>query len=89
MMVVFVEFERSIIRERPVARLEADKANGCNNGRPMTYKKKLDKAIKLHEIGGFTVTQIEEMTEVSKGLLYRKLNRRKQGRQQLRLLRPS
>ncbi|PKQ89374.1 hypothetical protein CXK86_20195 [Paenibacillus sp. BGI2013] len=45
----------------------------------MTDKKKLDKAIKLHESGEFTVAQIEEMTDVSKGSLYRELNRRKQG----------
>jgi hypothetical protein len=44
----------------------------------MTDKKKLDKAIKLHESGESTVSQIEEMTAVSKGSLYRELNRRKQ-----------
>ncbi|TGU49378.1 recombinase family protein, partial [Mesorhizobium sp. M00.F.Ca.ET.186.01.1.1] len=51
---------------------------GRKGGRPMTDKKKLDKAIKLHESGEFTVAQIEEMTGVSKGSLYRELNRRKQ-----------
>jgi DNA invertase Pin-like site-specific DNA recombinase len=79
MMAVFAEFERSIIRERTVAGLEAARARGRKGGRPMTDKKKLDKAIKLHESGEFTVAQIEGMTEVSKGSLYRELNRRKQG----------
>lgn len=69
----------SIIRERTVAGLEAARARGRKGGRPMTDKKKLDKAIKLHESGEFTVAQIEEMTDVSKGSLYRELNRRKQG----------
>jgi DNA invertase Pin-like site-specific DNA recombinase len=78
MMAVFAEFERSIIRERTVAGLEAARARGRKGGRPMTDMKKLDKAIKLHESGEFTVTQIEEMTGVSKGSLYRELNRRKQ-----------
>lgn len=78
MMAVFAEFERSIIRERTVAGLEAARARGRKGGRPMTDKKKLDKAIKLHESGEFTVAQIEEMTGVSKGSLYRELNRRKQ-----------
>ncbi len=78
MMAVFAEFERSIIRERTVAGLEAAKARGRKGGRPMTDKKKLDKAILLHESGDFTVAQIEEMTGVSKGSLYRELNRRKQ-----------
>lgn len=78
MMAVFAEFERSIIRERTLAGLEAARARGRKGGRPMTDKKKLDKAIKLHESGEFTVTQIEEMTNVSKGSLYRELNRRKQ-----------
>jgi len=78
MMAVFAEFERSIIRERTVAGLEAARARGRNGGRPMTDKKKLDKAIKLYESGEFTVTQIGEMTGVSKGSLYRELNRRKQ-----------
>ncbi|SFE19957.1 Site-specific DNA recombinase [Paenibacillus catalpae] len=80
MMAVFAEFERSIIRERTVAGLEAARARGRKGGRPMTDKKKLDKAIKLHESEEFTVTQIEEMTGVSKGSLYRELNRRKQGK---------
>lgn len=78
MMAVFAEFERSIIRERTVEGLKAARARGRKGGRPMTDKKKLDKAIKLHESGEFTVTQIEEMTDVSKGSLYRELNRRKQ-----------
>ncbi|MFD0716219.1 recombinase family protein [Paenibacillus sp. GCM10027626] len=78
MMAVFAEFEKSIIHERTVAGLEAARARGRKGGRPMTDKKKLDKAIKLHESGDFTVTQIEEMTGVSKGSLYRELNRRKQ-----------
>ncbi|MNW41177.1 DNA-invertase hin [compost metagenome] len=77
-MAVFAEFERSIIRERTVAGLEAARARGRKGGRPMTDKKKLDKAIKLHESGEFTVAQIEEMTGVSKGSLYREINRRKQ-----------
>ncbi|HZG56674.1 recombinase family protein [Paenibacillus sp.] len=77
MMAVFAEFERSIIRERTVAGLEAARARGRKGGRPMTDKKKLDKAIKLYESGEFTLSQIEEMTEVSKGSLYREINRRK------------
>ncbi len=77
MMAVFAEFERSIIRERTVAGLEAARARGRKGGRPMTDMKKLDKAIKLHESGEFTVAQIEEMTGVSKGSLYREINRRK------------
>ncbi|SFS82898.1 hypothetical protein [Paenibacillus sp. 453mf] len=44
----------------------------------MTDKKKLDKAIKLYESKEFTIAQIEEMTEVSKGSLYREINRRKE-----------
>ncbi|WP_103108843.1 recombinase family protein [Brevibacillus reuszeri] len=78
MMAVFAEFERSIIRERTVDGLKAARARGRKGGRPMTDKKKLDKAIKLHESGEFAVTQIEEMTGVSKGSLYREINRRKQ-----------
>ncbi|OME45334.1 resolvase [Paenibacillus odorifer] len=78
MMAVFAEFERSIIRERTLAGLEAARARGRKGGRPMTDKKKLDKAAKLHESREFTITQIEEMTGVSKGSLYRELNRRKQ-----------
>lgn len=79
MMAVFAEFERSIIFERTMAGLEAARARGRKGGRPMTDKKKLDKAIKLHESGQFTIAQIEEMTAVSKGSLYRELKRRKQG----------
>lgn len=78
MMAVFAEFERSIIRERTLAGLEAARARGHKGGRPMTDKKKLDKAIKLYESRKFTIAQIEEMTDVSKGSFYRELNRRKQ-----------
>jgi len=77
MMAVFAEFERSIIRERTVAGLKAARARGRMGGRPMTDKKKLDKAIKLYESKEFTIAQIVEMTNVSKGSLYRELNRRK------------
>lgn len=77
MMAVFAEFG-SIIRERTVAGLEAARARGRKGDRPKTDNKKLDKAVKLHESGEFTVTQIEEMTNVSKDSLYRELNRRKQ-----------
>lgn len=77
MMAVFSEFERSIIRERTVAGLEAARARGRKGGRPMTDKTKLDKAIKLYKSGEFTVAQIEEITSVSKGSLYREINRRK------------
>jgi DNA invertase Pin-like site-specific DNA recombinase len=78
MMVVFAEFERSIIRKRTVAEFEAARARGRKGGRPMTDKKKLYKAVKLHESREFTITQMEEMTGVSKGSLYRELKRRKQ-----------
>ncbi|MGE7273838.1 recombinase family protein [Brevibacillus panacihumi] len=78
MMAVFAEFERSIIKERTVAGLEAARARGRKGGRPMTDRKKLDKAIKLYESGEFTISQIEDMTSVSKGSLYREINRRKQ-----------
>ncbi|MGE6230917.1 recombinase family protein [Paenibacillus chitinolyticus] len=78
MMAVFAEFERSIIRERTVAGLKAARARGRMGGRPKTDNKKLDKAIKLYESGDFTVTQIQVMTDVSKGSLYRELHRRKQ-----------
>jgi len=77
MMAVFAEFEKSIIHERTVAGLEAARARGRKGGRPMTEKKKLDKAIKLYESREFTLVQIEEMTKVSKGSLYREINRRK------------
>jgi DNA invertase Pin-like site-specific DNA recombinase len=77
MTAVFAEFESSIIRERTIAGLEAARVRGRRGGRPMTDKKKLDKAIKLHESEEFTVAQIKEMTDVSRGFLYRELNRRK------------
>ncbi len=77
MMAVFAEFERSIIRERTIAGLKAAKARGRKGGRPKTDKKKLDAAIRLYESGDFTISQIEDSTGVSKGSLYREINRRK------------
>ncbi len=60
MLAVFAEFERSIIRERTIAGLEAAKARGRKGGRPVTDKKKLDKAVKLHESEEFTITQLRK-----------------------------
>ena len=77
-MAVFAEFERDIIRERTCAGLEAARARGRSGGRPKTDKKKLDKALKLYASKAHTLTEIEEMTGVTKGSLYRELNRRKE-----------
>lgn len=77
MMAVFAEFERDIIRERTIAGLQAARARGRNGGRPKTDAKKLDKAIKLYEGKEHSVSEIEELTGVTKGSLYRELNRRK------------
>jgi DNA invertase Pin-like site-specific DNA recombinase len=77
MMAVFAEFERDIIRERTKAGLQAARARGRNGGRPKTDAKKLDKAIKLYESKLHSLLEIQDLTGVTKGSLYREINRRK------------
>ncbi|ADC48948.1 resolvase serine resolvase family [Alkalihalophilus pseudofirmus OF4] len=81
MIGVIAELERDMIRERTKAGLEAARARGRKGGRPKTDARKLDHAVRLYEAKSHSVREITELTGVSKGSLYRELDRRKEGAQ--------
>lgn len=79
MLAVLAEFERDIIRERTVAGLEAARARGRKGGRPSASAKKIQQALSLYDSKNHSISEIEEITEISKATLYRALRKRKEG----------
>ncbi|WP_274655623.1 recombinase family protein [Paenibacillus humicola] len=77
MLAVFAEFERNIIIERTKAGLAAARARGRKGGRPPVDPKKLAQALKLYDAGAHTIAEIQELTGVNRGTLYRALQARK------------
>lgn len=71
------EFERDLIIERTKAGLEAARARGRVGGRPKTDETKISQAIKLYNGRQHTVKEIEQLTNVSRSVLYRALAERK------------
>lgn len=78
MLAVLAEFERDIIRERTMAGLEAARARGRKGGRPSASTKKVQQALSLYDSKNHSISEIEEMTEISKATLYRALRKRKE-----------
>jgi DNA invertase Pin-like site-specific DNA recombinase len=78
MLAVLAEFERDIIRERTMAGLEAARARGRKGGRPSADKKKIKQALTLYDSQEHTISEITDLTGVSKATLYRELNKRKE-----------
>jgi DNA invertase Pin-like site-specific DNA recombinase len=76
MIGVIAELEREMIVERTKAGLAAARARGRNGGRPKTDPKKIEKALKLYDGGNHTVSEITELTGVTKPTLYRALRER-------------
>lgn len=77
MMGVFAQYERAIIAERTKAGLESARARGRKGGRPPLDPRQIKKAIKLYEAETHTVKEIQEITGVNKGTLYRAINKKK------------
>lgn len=65
------EFERDLIRERTNAGLAAARARGRKGGRKSTDPIKLNAAISLYNQKTMTLAEIENVTGVSKSVLYR------------------
>lgn len=78
MIGVMAELERDMIRERTTAGLAAARARGRKGGRPKADPEKVQRALTLYDDGELTVPQITAETGVSKALLYKELNKRKQ-----------
>jgi DNA invertase Pin-like site-specific DNA recombinase len=78
MISVMAELERNMIVERTAAGLAAARARGRRGGRPKMDPKKVATALELYDAGELTVAEITSETGVSKALLYKELNKRKE-----------
>lgn len=68
------QFERDVLAERTKEGLTAARARGRLGGRPKTDRNKIDKALALYHTKQYTVSEITELTGVSKSTLYRAIN---------------
>ena len=73
------QFERDILVERTAEGLKAARARGRVGGRPKTDAKAMQKAIALYQTKEYSVTDITDLTGVSKSALYRALKERQSG----------
>ncbi|MCR6108693.1 recombinase family protein [Salipaludibacillus agaradhaerens] len=78
MIGVMAELERNMIMERTAAGLAAARARGRRGGRPKMNPEKVQHALALYDAQELTVAQITQETGVSKALLYKELNKRKE-----------
>ena len=67
------QFERDVLAERTAEGLKAARARGRFGGRPKTESDKLNKAIALYKTKEYSITEITELTGVSKSTLYRSI----------------
>jgi DNA invertase Pin-like site-specific DNA recombinase len=73
------QFERDILVERTSEGLKAARARGRCGGRPKTDVKAIQKALALYQTKEYSITDITELTGVSKSALYRALKERQSG----------
>lgn len=76
MFSAFAEFERSIIHERQAQGIAIAKREGRMKGRPRVSKSKLDLACTLYQANQNTMKEIEDITGISYGTIYREINKR-------------
>lgn len=77
MLAVLAEMERDLIVERTKAGLEAARARGRKGGRPKKNSKAIEKALRLYDSKEYSVSEIAELTNVSRATLYRAIDKRK------------
>ena len=77
LMSAIAQFERDTIADRTRAGLKAARARVHFGGRPRFDEEKVRQAIKLYNTGEYSLREIEELTGVKKGTLYRSLKRPK------------
>jgi len=76
MLAVLAEMEREMIVERTQAGLKAARKRGRVGGRPRVDHKAVERALRLYESKDYSVSEITELTGVSKATLYRRLKER-------------
>ena len=67
----FSQFERDLIAQRTKEGLESARARGRNGGRPKVKDKKVEKALKLYNSNEYSISEIVEMSGISRATLYR------------------
>lgn len=70
------QFERDVLVERTREGLNAARARGRYGGRPKTDEKKIQKAIALYQTNQYSVSEVTDLTGISKNTLYRAINGR-------------
>ena len=73
LMSAIAQFERDVIADRTREGLKAARARGHFGGRPKFDEEKVRQAIKLYNTKEYSLREIEELTGVKKGTLYRRL----------------
>jgi DNA invertase Pin-like site-specific DNA recombinase len=76
MLDVLAEMERELIVESTQAGLQAARKRGRIGGRPRVNKKSVEQALRLYESKDYSISEITELTGVSKATLYRRLKER-------------
>ena len=70
------QFERDVLVERTNEGLAAARARGRMGGRPSSNKKAIEKALALYDTNQYSVTEVTDLTGISKSTLYRAINGR-------------
>ena len=65
------QFERDVLAERTSEGLAAARARGRVGGRPKTNSKAVEKAVALYNTKQYTISEITNLTSVSRSTLYR------------------
>ncbi|WP_068984223.1 recombinase family protein [Lysinibacillus xylanilyticus] len=67
----FSQFERDLIVQRTKEGLNSARARGRKGGRPKVNERELKKALKLYKSEQYSVSEIVEMTGISRATIYR------------------
>jgi DNA invertase Pin-like site-specific DNA recombinase len=70
----FSQFERDLIVERTKEGLKSARARGRKGGRPKVNAREVTKAVNLYKTEQYSVSEIVEMTGISRATLYRYVN---------------
>ena len=68
------QFERDCLAERTKEGLASARARGRKGGRPFADNSAVNKAIRLYDSKEYTVSEITELTGISRSTLYRRIN---------------
>lgn len=69
------QFERDCIADRTREGLAAARARGRTGGRPRINQNKIDKAVRLYDSKEYSLSEITELTGVTRSTLYRYIKR--------------